>query len=248
VDFIKVGIFGCGWLGRALAVSLQPHATVYGVVRSLVSLEDLKSRKIEAFQNPNGASKFWSVDALVIAISPRQNYIETINQIVEYTNPQTKQVILISSTSVYKDEQRCVDELSTVDSSKVAVQGELLFKRHFPQGNIIRLGGLMGDDRIAGQWGTSTLKDVSVNYLHQVDAVGIIGEIIRQNIKDEVINVVAPKHPKRSEVYKMNCNRFGWSLPIFTEGEEKVVSSQKSETLLGYDYQFKDPMHFWIDS
>jgi len=245
VGFIKVGIFGCGWLGRALAKSLQPHGTVYGAVRSLVSLEGLRSEKIEAFQNPDECSKFWSVDILVIAISPQQNYIETINKIARYTTTQTKQVILISSTSVYKDGQVSVDELSAIDSSKIVVQGELLFKRYFPHGSIVRLGGLMGDDRIAGQWNTSRLKDVSVNYLHQVDAVGVIGEIIRQNIKDEVINVVAPRHPKRSEVYKMNCDRFGWSLPLFTEGEEKVVSSQKSETLLGYDYQFEDPMHFW---
>ena len=248
MDFIKVGIFGCGWLGIALAKSLQSHCLVYGAVRSLASEERLVKEKIEAFISPKHDSKFWNIDVLVIAISPRQNYIETLNQITQCVSAQTKQVILLSSTSVYKEGEELLSEVSAVDTSKVAVQGELLFKKYFPKGNIVRLGGLMGDDRIAGQWGATVLTDVSVNYIHQVDAAGIISEIIKLNIEDEVINAVAPKHPKRSEVYKMNCNRFGWTLPTFTEGAEKIVSSEKSEILLGYEYQFKDPMHFWLDS
>jgi len=248
VGSIRVGIFGCGWLGRPLAKGLQSHYSVYGAVRSLASFSQLQKEKITAFQMPNQDSEFWNVDTLVIAISPRHNYLETIKEISKNVNARTQQLILLSTTSVYKDQKTLVNETSEVDASTIALQGERLFKNHFLKGIIIRLGGLMGEDRIAGQWGTPVVKDSLVNYIHQVDAIGIILEVIKQGINDEIVNAVAPEHPKRSEVYKINCEHFGWKLPMFIEGVERTVCSAKSELLLGFEYQFKDPKHFWSDS
>jgi len=244
---IKVGIFGCGWLGRALVKTLQHEYTVYGAVRSLTSSARLEQEHIKAFCLPQTGSEFWNIEILVIAIPPRHQYLETLTEIANNMTAKTQQIILLSTTSVYKEDKGLINEMSEVDPTKLSVQGELLFKKIFSKGSIIRLGGLMGDDRIAGQWGSKVLSDSRVNYLHQRDAVGIIEAVIKQKISDDVINAVSPDHPKRSKIYKMNCKRFGWELPTFTKGEEKIILSVKSENLLGYHYVFKDPMYFWAD-
>jgi len=59
---------------------------------------------------------------------------------------------------------------------------------------------------------------------------------------------VAPEHPKRSAVYKRNAERFGFELPQFKEGKERIVSGEKSSRLLHYKYRFDDPRHFWPDT
>lgn len=245
---MRIAIFGCGWLGRALAKKLQAKHTVFGAVRSEASMQKLRDENITAFKNPGRSSPFWEADVLVVSISPRGEYLETLEQLPSCCRPSLKQIILLSSTSVYADLEGVVDEQSPLKRESTVYQGESLFKKLFPDGVIVRLGGLMGEDRIAGQWPSKAVQDTAVNYIHQDDAVGIIETVIEQNIKNEIINAVAPKHPRRSAVYKMNAKVFGFELPRFEEGKERTVSSEKSMTLLGYDYVFDDPIAFWSDS
>jgi nucleoside-diphosphate-sugar epimerase len=159
-----------------------------------------------------------------------------------------QQIILLSSTSVYAGLEGVVDEATPVQSDSIVAQGEALFQKLFPQGSIVRLGGLMGADRIAGQRSAKVLQDSAVNYVHRDDAVGIIEAVIEQNIQGEIINAVAPKHPKRSVVYKMNAEAFGFELPLFEEGSERIVAGEKGRVLLGCGYRFDDPMRFWSDT
>lgn len=245
---MRIAIFGCGWLGRPLAKKLQAEHTVFGAVRSEVSMKKLCEESITAFQNPAQESPFWEAEVLVIAISPRRDYLETLKRVSRFHTPSLKQIIFLSSTSVYADLEGVVDEQSPLKREDIVRQGESLFKKLFPKGVIVRLGGLMGEDRIAGQWPSKTVQDAAVNYVHRDDAVGIIEAVIGQEIRDEIINAVAPEHPKRSNVYRMNAEIFGFGVPAFEEGKERIVSSEKSRRLLGYVYRFDDPMAFWSDS
>ncbi|MDA3946800.1 MAG: NAD(P)-binding domain-containing protein [Helicobacteraceae bacterium] len=226
---MRIGIFGCGWLGRPLAKKLEERHTVFGAVRSDTSMKKLEKQGITAFQEPSSNSAFWDVDTLVISVSPRDNYLETLHNIGPNVKERVKQMILLSSISVYGDVDGRVDETTAVAMGIVA-QGEALFKDLFQNGVIIRLGGLMGDDRVAGQWDSKLLKDAPVNYIHQEDAVEILEQVIERNIQNESINAVAPKHPKRSAVYQRNSARFGFKLPTFENGKEKVVVSEKSSS------------------
>jgi len=245
---MRVSIFGCGWLGRALAKRLRPKHVVFGAVRSEGSMVQLRKENITAFQNPAPLSPFWDAEVLVVSISPRDAYLETLAQLPHIVGPSVVQVILLSSTSVYGDIGGIIDETSPIQSESIVARGEAQFKRDFPKGVIIRLGGLMGDDRIAGQWASKTLEDTPVNYIHQADAVGVIEQVIEQKVQNETINAVAPVHPKRSMVYKKNAELFGFELPQFKEGKEKVVSGEKSRRLLLYTYRFDDPRRFWPDT
>jgi len=245
---MRVSIFGCGWLGRALAKQLPAKYTVFGAVRSDSSMELLRKVNITAFQNPGEESPFWDAEVLVVSISPRDAYLETLAQLPRLVGSSVDQIILLSSISVYSDLEGIVDETSPIQSENIVARGEAQFKRDFPKGVIIRLGGLMGDDRIAGQWASKTLEETPVNYIHQADAVGVIEQVIEQKLKSETINAVAPEHPKRSAVYKRNAELFGFELPQFKEGKERIVSGEKGRRLLLYKYRFEDPRRFWPDT
>lgn len=245
---MKVAIFGCGWLGRALAKRLQERDTVYGAVRSDASMQKLTDAEITAFQNPGKKSAFWDAEVLVISISPRQDYLETLGKLPDLLAASLKQIILLSSTSVYAGLEGVVDEATPLESDSIVAQGEALFQNLFPKGSIVRLGGLMGEDRVAGQRPAKVIEESAVNYIHQVDAVGIIEQMIERKIRGEIINAVAPEHPKRADVYRMNAEAFGFALPRFEEKKGRIVSSEKSSTLLGYDYVFDNPMAFWSGS
>ncbi len=245
---MRIGIFGCGWLGRPLAKRLQQKHTVVAAVRSDRSMQKLRDDAITAFQDPAPDEVFWDVDALIIAIPPREDYPEALEAVAMCCRADLKQIVLLSSTSVYVDSDGVVDEASPVREETLVARGEAVFKRLFPNGVILRLGGLMGDDRVAGQWAAKRLQDGPVNYIHQVDAVGLLEQLIEQDVENETINAVALKHPKRSDVYAQNCTRFGFDMPIFEEGKGKVVVSEKSRTRLGYRYRHEDPMHFWPDT
>ncbi len=245
---MRTAIFGCGWLGRSLAEKLSEKHTVFGAVRSDASMLKLHQHGINAFQEPDKDSVFWDVETLIISVPPRESYLEMLKKVVRNCGKSVKQIVLLSSISVYDDVEGPFDEQSTIRQEYIVAQGEALFKRLFSEGVIVRLGGLMGEDRIAGQWGSTQLQDAPVNYIHRVDAVGIIAEVIEQKIRNEVINAVAPQHPRRSELYKKNCAQFGFDLPKFSAGRDRIVVSEKSRELLGYRYVYEDPMHFWSDT
>ena len=245
---MKVAILGCGWLGRALAKRLQEKHRVCGAVRSDASVQKLREEKITAFQRPDKNSAFWDAEVLIISISPREDYLASLEQLPHLLRTSLKQITLLSSTSVYAGLEGVVDESTPVQSGSIVAQGEALFQKLFPQGCIVRLGGLMGENRIAGQRSAKVLQDSAVNYVHQFDAVGIIEQLIEHNIQNEIINAVAPKHPKRAEVYTMNAEAFGFELPLFEEGSERIVAGEKVRVLLGYGYRFEDPMRFWSDT
>ena len=245
---MRVAVLGCGWLGLALAKRLQQRHRLFAAVRSDASVRKLTDEKISAFRNPDKNSPFWDAEVLVVSIPPRRDYLETLERVPHFLGPSLKQTILLSSTSVYAQAEGTVDETAPVKSESIVARGESLFQKLFPQGSIVRLGGLMGDDRIAGQWPAKVVRDSAVNYIHQADAAGIIERVIEQSIQSEIINAVAPKHPKRALVYKMNAEAFGFELPRFEKGKDRVVSSEKSRSVLGYRYLFDDPMCFWSDT
>ena len=91
---MRIAIFGCGWLGRPLAKKLQVKHTVFGAVRSEASMKKLRDENITAYKNPGQESPFWEAEVLVVSISPRGEYLETLKRVSRFLAPSLKQVIL----------------------------------------------------------------------------------------------------------------------------------------------------------
>lgn len=214
-----ISILGCGWVGQALKEELTNYK-----IHCL-------SRNIEENQKANK----YTCDTLVIAIPPRENYLEVLTQTIAKIKTST-QVIFLSSTSFYAEKE-------------LVVQGEKLMQKLHKNVLILRLSGLMGYDRIAGKYtaGKTKAHDALVNYIHRDDVVKIIELCIEKEVKEETFDVTAPLHPKLSTVYAKNAKAFGWEDTYFESDEVLggVVSSEKLEKYLGYEFLKPNPLEFW---
>jgi len=215
-----VSILGCGWVGEALKEEIESNYEVNCLSREMTI---------------NKEQDKYSCDTLVIAIPPRENYLEVLSLTMEQIEPLT-QVIFLSSTSFY-------------DGKEMVVKGEELIQTLDENVLILRLSGLMGYNRIAGKYtaGKTKAHDVRVNYIHRDDVVQLIKLCIERELVKNTFNVTALFHPKQSEIYTKNAKNFGWENTYFesTEILGKVVSSEKLVNYLGYAFLKPNPLEFW---
>ena len=213
----KVAILGCGWVGVTLAEAI--NANKYETI--------CLSRNIE--------ENDYTCDTLVIAIPPRENYLDVLTYTLAKINPNT-QVILLSSISFY-------------DGKPLVIEAEALVQSMHAESVILRLGGLMGYDRVAGKYtaGKVLTSDSRTNYVHRDDVVNILINIIKNNIRDEVFDVVAPIQSTKKEIFAQNAKIFGFKETEFLSGDEvgKVLAPTKLCEMLGYVFVKEDVRRFW---
>ena len=220
---IKIGIIGCGWLGKALYNRLSQNYIVECFNRDTTT----------------NNSTFWQNDIIIISINTKNNYIPTLKKIKKLSS---KNIILCSSISTYREFSGNVDENSIITKKSIQKEAEEIF----PNALILRLGGLMGYDRVAGRWkNNNKFTDGEVNYIHRDDVINIIELSIQKNIKNEIFNLVAPQHPLRSSVHQKNSQKFGFKLGTFDGNISRVISSQKIIDKLGYIFKYPNPLEFW---
>lgn len=218
---LKVSILGCGWIGQALAETINTNK--------------YKVHCLSRNSEENSKEDRYSCDCLVIAIPPRDNYLEVLTQTLKQTHPDT-QVILLSSISFY-------------DGKPLVIEAEALVQSLYEESVILRLGGLMGYDRIAGKYtaGKVLTSDSRTNYVHRDDVVNILNNIIRRNIRDEVFDIVAPVQSTKKEIFRQNAKAFGFEETEFLNGDEvgKVLAPTKLCEMLGYVFLKEDVRRFW---
>jgi len=210
-------ILGCGWVGKALEKSLNTN----------------KYKTI--CLSKNISKNNYNCDTLVIAIPPKENYLEVLEQTFSKIAEHT-QVILLSSISYY-------------DNKALVVEGEALVEKLCIHRVVLRLGGLMGYDRVAGKYtaGKTLPFDTGTNYVHRDDVVGIIESVIFKNITSTVFDVVAPIQSTKKQVFEQNTKAYGFEqtqfLDVYKEG--KVLSPDSLCDTLGYVFKYEDVQMFW---
>ena len=216
----KISILGCGWIGKILYDELHPNYEVNCLSKDL---------------EENNKLNLYNVDILVIAIPPKNNYLEVLEQTLGNINRNTY-VILLSSISFYKNKLLVVD-------------AENLVKKKSENYVILRLGGLMGYDRIAGKYSAGkTLSDNLVtNYIHRDDVVSIIQSLITKEIYNEVFDVVAPVQSTQKEVFSKNAKRFGFAKTVFLNDIPigQSLSPLKLIEKTGYIFKKEKVIEFW---
>ncbi|HFQ62609.1 MAG TPA: hypothetical protein ENK39_09975 [Epsilonproteobacteria bacterium] len=216
----KISILGCGWIGQALSQQLTPHYHVYCLGKDICA---------------NDKAKGYVCDVLVIGIPPRGNHLEVLVQTLEKIDSST-QVIFLSSISFYDGKSSIVESENTIQTlHENAV--------------ILRLGGLMGYDRIAGKYtaGKVLTADSRTNYIHRDDVVGIIISLIQHEVINEVFDAVAPIQSTKQTIFSQNAKKFGFKKTEFLGGDEvgKRLSPTKICNTLGYIFRKKDVHEFW---
>lgn len=225
----KISIIGCGWLGKPLSEKIGEEFEVECFSR----------------ENTKDDSSFWQADTIIIAINTKDNYLNTLQKITKLTK-QTSNIILMSSTSVYREFNEEVDENSVIKEVKLQREAELLLQNLKDNVLVLRLGGLMGDDRISGKWKSiSTFTDGYVNYIHKTDVINITKKMIEKKITKGIYNLVSPLHPLRSEVHKKNSKKFNLELGTFEGKSSRLVLSDKLVQELTYEFIYPNPLDYW---
>jgi len=142
-----------------------------------------------------------------------------------------------------------LSSISFYDGKPLVIEAETLVQSMHEDVVILRLGGLMGYDRVAGKYtaGKVLTSDSRTNYVHRDDVVNILINIISNNIRNEVFDVVAPVQSTKKEIFSQNAKIFGFKETEFLQGDEvgKVLNPKKLCKALGYVFVKEDVRGFW---
>ena len=246
-----ISILGCGWLGIPLAEFLiNKGHTVNGSTRNEKKLAVLKSKNIHPFlidleSITDNIKEFINVEILIIAttcknLDAQKKFVLTLKKAT------TKQVIFISSTSVYSMLNKVISEKDKTNDT-ILSQIEKEYINASIATTIVRFAGLIGPNRNPAQFfrGEKKVKHPQgfVNLIHLRDCIHLIYLIIKNETKNKVFNACADTHPKRINYYSELAKRTGRPIPEFETPETlqyKIISNTKIKEQLEYDFIFPD--------
>ncbi|MFE3867450.1 SDR family oxidoreductase [Flavobacterium sp. LS2P90] len=260
----KISILGCGWLGLPLAKALiQKGFSVNGSTTSTEKISVLENAEIRPYlilldsKSVSVAIETFLQESstIIIDIPPKlrginkENFVEKIKVLIPFIEKSSvKNVLFVSSTSVYGEENHIITEESPLnpdtESGKQLVEAEQLLQSNTDfKTTVLRFGGLIGEDRhpvkfLAGRENLDN-PHAPINLIHQEDCIGIILKIIENDCWDETFNAVAPSHPSRSDYYTQKAADFNLSLPKFNHENAsigKTILSDKIQTILNYTF------------
>ena len=270
---MTVSILGCGWYGKALARSLiSKGIQVKGSATSQDKAGQLSLIGITPYlvqfnaDGDNFDPDFFQCDVLIISIPPKfkkgekDDYLAKINRIINaILEFSIKKVIYVSSTGVYGNHNREVNELDSPEpdtgQGKILQQAEELFQnqQNFKT-TVIRFGGLVGSGRHPGRFfaGKSDIPNgmAPVNLIHLEDCTGICLSVIENDAFGYMLNAVSPNHPAKSEFYKIAALQAEFPAPEFINelNNWKIVNSLVISSLLNYQFKVADWRSVRFDS
>ncbi len=224
----QISVIGCGWLGLPLATFLINEGfLVKGSTTSNEKIDLLRKHHIEAYMvnlspariSGNYSNFLAESDTVIINIPPglrkypSKNHVAEIKNLVSAIEKQRiKNVLYISSTSVFKDEShfpKIIDSTApnaTSNSAKqlIKIEQMLLDNSKFNT-TILRFGGLFDTERHPAMYlsGRTNIAnpDAPINLIHKEDCIQIITAIIKNNLWNMVFNVAYPSHPNKKTYY-----------------------------------------------
>jgi nucleoside-diphosphate-sugar epimerase len=269
----KVSIIGLGWLGEAAGLLLQKQGyQVLGSSTRPEKVEILRKRGMDALHfalspapEGMGYQRLFDSEILVVTLPPRSRegdgelYLQQLASLrALIAGSSVKQLIFISSTGIYPNESKSspYTEEEPLNASNagnsVLYQAEALMASSSSYHlTVLRMGGLMGADRIPGTYFSGKEQVVGhtrVNFIHQKDAARMIAWVIDQGLWNQTFNGVAPEHPFRREVYAKNSDTLGILPPAsyqdtVDEIEGRWISSEKIRAT-GFTFDFPNPLDF----
>lgn len=250
----NLGIIGFGWLGNHIAERLSNRYNIFATTTTPSKAQDLNTKgyyaTLVSFPDElDSEMKPWEVaknlDAIIISVpfsglrgaqipmnDKRQNLI---NFLGDYKG----QLFLMSSTGVYPETQK---DFTENDKPAQEVESESFILEQFPQTNVLRLAGLMGDQRLLRNYNISNL-DQLVNHIHYSDICTVVEKMLDNQSQSKVYNVVAPIHPNKEEVINAQKDQ-PYNGERTTVG--RTISSAKLISELDFEFQYPDPRYFHL--
>lgn len=255
-----VSILGCGWFGLPLAKQLvQSGYEVKGSTTTKEKLANIRSAGIGAYlftlDQDEGAGDFFDSEILILGVPPKlrsgsgEDYEGKVRRLTErLQDTRVKQVIFISSTSVFPDSNRVFNEndapVPETASGKAILGAERCLQDcTFFNTTVIRFSGLIGPDRDPGRFfaGKTNIPNgqAPVNLIYLDDCMGITMTILDKEVFGQVFHAVMPQHPQKSSFYSKASLASGYTVPEFVDelGKWKIIESINVPNLLNYDFK-----------
>ncbi|GGE90136.1 hypothetical protein SAMN05443634_1097 [Chishuiella changwenlii] len=240
-------IIGKGWLGNRLEAILDQKYVLTTTKRN-ADQPNCISIDFDQIIDKSISTTAYEFIVITIPLGKRQSIEELdfrFTQLIQFIGEFNKQILLISSTGIYPDEGDVINETTFSDcelnQSYQLIENKL--KITYPQLVILRLGGLMGDNRYLSNYIKLDKPnlDVVANHIHYQDVCTIIDTIIEQNFKGKIYNAVAPENPTKEEILEYQINQ---NLIKSTSKKGKIISSDKLINELNYQFIFPNPIYF----
>ena len=271
--FENIAILGCGYVGGTLADYWQDRGhCVTGTTTSRsrgAALAETVSKAVVMKGNDLNAlhSLLEGQDTLVVSVAPtgsqeaaastyETTYLETAKNLVIALSdaPNIKQVVYLSSCSVYGDRQgEWVDETAEIDpldrKSQVIYEAEQIILKAANDSQkvcILRLGGIYGPGRelvnMFGGLAGMTMPgkgDRFINWIHRDDIINAI-EFARSNELDGIYNLVDDSQLTVKEQVKRVCDAYRlppvhWDASKFSPPRKSLQVNNHKLKAAGYD-------------
>lgn len=260
----NISILGCGWLGFPLAKALlETGFELNGSTTSIDKVSKLEKAGINPFiialetDAVHGPIENFLRDSsiLIIDIPPKlrgtnkENFVSKIEALIPFIEKSTvENVLFISSTSVYGDDNELVTEETPLNpdsegGKQLAVVEMLLQSNTHFKTTILRFGGLIGEDRhpihfLSGRDNIDN-PDAPINLIHQRDCIGIILRIIEKESWGDTYNAAAPTHPSREVYYTQKALELNIAPPIFNHEQPSIRKTIVADKLIEkLEYRF----------
>lgn len=248
---MNLGIIGYGWLAEKFARKYGKYYQIFPTTTKTNKYIDLLNFGFSATQinfSDCDFEKQWrfleilDVILITVPLSVRFDFPENaqrkINNIIRFMGNFGGQVILISSTGIYPQNEGVYFE-KDYPPNKVFTEKD--FVDVFPQTTILRCGGLMGNERYISKYHITKDLNQTVNYVHYDDVGGVINLVIEKNIIGEVYNIVAPVHPTKQQVLDFERH---YQLTEAGNTVKRIISSDKLIETLDYQFIHPNPLYF----
>ena len=250
----SISILGSGWLGYPLA--LQFVQKKYDVKTSCTSekkLEQLRAIGTTPFVVDINAltsevDAFLQSETLVINIPA--DSVEGHQTLLKHVRRSPVQnIILVSSTSVYPNNNQIATEDDDLPKSKRLSIEKVFTGNNKLNTTVLRFAGLIGYRRHPGLFfaGGKPLSNPSapVNLIHRDDCIEIINQVIKKQARNQTFNCCADTHPTKKEFYTHAAALLHQPPPTISDtqtGSNKTISNEKLKTVLKYKFIHPDLM------
>ena len=262
----RIGVLGCGWLGLGVAQSYVTDGfVVHGSRQSRKDADLLKEHGIHGFAiqisenhvTGNLSDFLHGVSRLYLTLppglnkNPKRDFVGVIHQLLPHVRiNKVKEVVFTSSTGVYGPQQGLVNpnvvpEPQTESGRQLLEVESILRSQEGFSTQIVRLGGLLGDDRHPVKQFIK-LPEVDnpqapINLIHKADAIGLLRYLADKAPWQSIYHGVAPWHPTKQDFYEQAAKEMQLPLPKFakeTGNTNKIITDPKVKS---FGYAFIEP-------
>ena len=243
---MKIAIIGCGWLGKRLAkhlTSRNHHVIV--TTTSPEKVDDLKEVAAEVhvldFSKDFDADFLNDAEVAIFSMPvSRHSWFEGFKKL----GTQFRKSVFFSSTGIYPQQNGIFTEEHRENLRGDLLASEQLVKTKYPETIILRLGGLMGDERSLKNFYADRQPpepEKKVNYIHYGDISAMVELLLSVDHQNKLYNIVAPEHPTVLEV--LNADQEAGKSSSNEDGD-RIISSDLFIKEFNYKFIHPNPKYF----